>query len=66
MTTEQFETLSLYVCVGGLILYMFFIMWRLAKDSEAGKFGTLMIFVVLGLGVLGFIIKEVLVLTLDI
>ena len=66
MTTEQFETMSLYICVGGLILYMFFIMYRLAKDSDAGKFGTLIIFTVLGLGVLGFVIKEALVLFLDI
>ena len=66
MSIEQFETWSLYIGVGGLILYMFFIMYRLAKDSNAGKFGTIIIFLVLGLGVFGFIIKEILIFALDI
>lgn len=47
--------------ITALIGYMGFIMWDLAKESKAGKFGTLMIFIVLGLGVLGFIIKTVVV-----
>lgn len=66
ISIEQFETISLYVCVGGLILYMFYIMYRLAKDSKAGKIGTIAIFGTLGFGVLGFIIKEILVVVLDI
>lgn len=59
MSEEQFAQISLYVCVGGLIAYMFFIMYRLAKDSNAGKFGMFIIFFALGFGVLGFVIKEV-------
>ena len=47
--------------ITALIGYMGFIMWDLAKESKAGKFGTLMIFVVLGLGILGFIIKTLVV-----
>lgn len=43
--------------VGGLIAFMAFIMWDLAKQSNAGKFGTAIIFFALGFGVLGFIIK---------
>jgi len=66
ITIEQFEAISLYVCVGGLILYMFYIMFRLAKDSKAGRIGTLAIFGTLGFGVLGFVIKEILTVTLDI
>ena len=65
ITIEQFEIISLYVCVGGLILYMFYIMYRLAKDSKAGKIGTIVIFGTLGFGVLGFLIKEMLTLVLD-
>jgi|TARA_R110001599_G_scaffold60489_2_gene168107 hypothetical protein len=61
MTVEAFETISLYVLVGGLILYMGFIVWDLAKKSNAGKFGTTMLFIVLGLGVFGFIAKTVIV-----
>lgn len=51
--------------ISALIGYMGFIMWDLAKESKAGKFGTLMIFVVLGLGVLGFIIKTIVVQILE-
>jgi hypothetical protein len=40
-------------------------MYKLMKDSNAGKFGGFIIFGALGLGVLGFIIKEVLIHTLD-
>lgn len=58
---EQFEKWSMIIGITALIGYMGFIMWDLAKESKAGKFGTLMIFVVLGLGVLGFIIKTLVV-----
>ena len=51
MSVEAFETISLYVLVGGLILYMGFIVWDLAKRSNAGKFGTSVLFFALGLGV---------------
>jgi Protein of unknown function (DUF2788) len=61
MSVEQFETWSLYVCVGGLIAFMIFIVWDLAKKSHAGKFGTFILFLALGLGLLGFIIKTILV-----
>lgn len=66
MTVEQFETLSLYVCVGGLVLYMFYIMYKLAKESKAGKWGTFAIFLTLGLGVIGFVAKEIITLFLPI
>jgi len=64
MSIEQFETLSLFVCVGGLILYMFYIMYKLAKESKAGKFGTFAIFGTLGLGIFGFVFKEILTLVI--
>lgn len=59
MTVETFEEISLYVCITILIVYMAYIVWDLAKKSNAGKFGTMILFFVLGLGVLGFIIKTV-------
>jgi len=65
MTVEQFETWSLYICVGGLIGFMIFIVWDLAKKSKAGKFGTFILFFALGLGLLGFIIKTVMMSTLE-
>ena len=61
MTIQTFEDISLYVCITALILYMAYIVWDLAKKSNAGKFGTAVLFFVLGLGVLGFIIKTVVV-----
>jgi len=65
MTEEQFQTWSLYICVGGLIGFMVFIVWDLAKKSKAGRFGTFILFFALGLGLLGFIIKTVLMSTLE-
>ena len=61
MSIEQFESTALALCVGGLIVFMCFIVWDLAKRSKAGRFGTFILFVALGLGLLGFIIKTVLV-----
>lgn len=61
MDYEVFEKWSLILGVGGLIGFMVFIMWDLAKQSNAGKFGTFILFIALGLGLLGFVIKTVLV-----
>lgn len=61
MTIEQFETWSLYLGVGGLIGFMVFIVWDLSRKSKAGKLGTFVLFLALGLGLLGFIIKTLLV-----
>lgn len=61
LTEPQFSDLMVKVLCTGLILYMFFIIWRLAKDSKAGKYGTAVLFLTLGLGTLGFIFKEILV-----
>ena len=36
---------------------MVFIMYKLGKDSKAGKFGMAIIFLALGLGIFGFILK---------
>lgn len=65
MTEAEFADLSLKVLVGGLILFMGFIMWDLAKKSGAGKFGTFIIFLVLGLCVAAFLVKEILIVVLD-
>jgi hypothetical protein len=57
MTTEQFETWSLYIGVGVLIFFMFFIIYDLGKKSDAGKFGNFILFLALGLGMVGFLVK---------
>lgn len=43
--------------VGALVLFMVFIVWDLAKRSNAGVFGTAILYLALALGVLGFLIK---------
>ena len=58
METQVLEELMMTVLVGGLVLFMGFIVWDLAKKSKAGRFGTMILFLALGLGVLGFIIKS--------
>ena len=45
--------------VGALILFMIFIVWDLAKRSNAGKFGTFILYIALAMGILGFLIKVV-------
>jgi hypothetical protein len=66
MNIEQFEAFSLFLCVGGLILYMIFIMYKLAEESGAGRFGALMIFLSLGLGIVGFAVKSVIQAVLEV
>lgn len=57
MTTEQFETWSMYIGIAALIIFMFFIIYDLGKKSEAGKFGNFILFLALGLGMVGFLVK---------
>lgn len=59
MTGEQFDTWSLYICLTILMGFMFFIIWDLAKKSKAGRFGTFVLFGVLGFAVMVFIGKEI-------
>ncbi|MDO6443593.1 MULTISPECIES: DUF2788 domain-containing protein [unclassified Marinobacter] len=61
MNEAVFSQIAMLVFLTGLIGWMGFIVWDLAKRSQAGKFGTLALFTVLGAGVFGFIIKTVLV-----
>lgn len=57
LTVAEFEALSLKVLLTALILYMIFIIGNLAWKSKAGKYGTIWMFVALGLGFLGFVSK---------
>ena len=57
MNIEQFESLSLSILITALVLFMGFIIYDLAKKSNAGKYGSFILFGALGMGVLGFIIK---------
>ena len=59
METEQFEALMMYVLVGGLMVFMFFIIWDLAKKSKAGRLGTTILFLGLGLCLFAFAAKPI-------
>lgn len=65
-TEEQIAQWGLTFGVGGFILYMMFIIVQLARESKAGKFGTFVLFLVLGFGVLGFVAKNVIAWILNI
>ncbi|QLF93074.1 DUF2788 domain-containing protein [Pseudomonas sp. ABC1] len=65
MEPEVFEEWMMIILVGGLVLFMAFIVWDLAKKSKAGRYGTLVLFFALGLGVLGFIIKSIVIGSLE-
>ena len=54
-----FETWSLNIGVSGLILYMIYIVYKLAQESKAGKFGMFVLFFALGLGIFGFVAKSI-------
>jgi len=54
-----FDTWITPIMIGGLIIFMCFIIWDLARESKAGRFGTIMLFIVLGAGMLGYVLKVV-------
>ncbi|MBD2835637.1 DUF2788 domain-containing protein [Pseudomonas sp. JM0905a] len=61
MSPEKFEELMMTAMIAGLVAFMAFIVWDLAKKSKAGRFGTMILFLALGLGVLGFVIKTLVI-----
>jgi hypothetical protein len=61
MDPAVFEEWMMTILVTILVGFMAFIVWDLAKKSKAGRFGTIILFSVLGLGVLAFVIKEVVI-----
>ena len=59
-TETQVSGFGMTFLLGGFMLYMLFIVGELAYQSKAGKLGTLVLFLVLALGMLGFVAKIVL------
>mgnify|MGYP001756939161 CR=1 FL=1 len=59
LNEEQIAQFGMTVGIGSFILYMFFIIFQLARQSKAGKFGTFVLMLVLGFGMLGFIAKQI-------
>ena len=56
-TEGQIAQFGLTFGVGAFILYMLFIVFNLARESKAGKFGTFVIFLGLAFGMVGFVAK---------
>ena len=54
---EQIAAFGLSFGVGAFMLYMAFIIFQLARESKAGRFGTFVLFLALGFGLLGFAAK---------
>jgi len=65
MEPEVFEEWMMIILISGLVLYMAFIVWDLARKSNAGRLGTMVLFFALGLGVLGFVIKTLVIGSLE-
>lgn len=57
MTEKEFSEISLAVGLTFGISYMLFIVYKLAEESKAGKYGMMILFIGLGLGIFGFVAK---------
>lgn len=56
---EQIAAFGLSFGVGAFMLYMVFIILQLARESKAGRFGTFILLLGLGFGLVGFVAKGV-------
>ncbi|MGE5338025.1 MAG: DUF2788 domain-containing protein [Gemmatimonadota bacterium] len=59
LTEQQIAELGLTWGIGAFIALMLFIIWSVARESKAGRFGTFILFFVLAFGIFGFLIKQV-------
>ncbi|OBX64469.1 hypothetical protein A9299_09565 [Moraxella osloensis] len=60
VSSELITKLGMYVLLPIFIAFLFFIMFDISKKNNAGKQGTFWIFLALGGGFFGFLIKMVL------
>lgn len=56
-TEEQIAQFGLTFGLGAFMLYMLFIILQLARESKAGRFGTFVLLLGLGFGLVGFAAK---------
>jgi hypothetical protein len=59
LTEEQIAEFGLTFGLGAFMLFMLFIIWDLARKSNAGRLGTFVLFFVLAFGMLGFVAKQI-------
>ena len=57
IAAETVTNWGLYVLLPIFIAFLFFIMWDISKKSDAGRSGTFWIFLALGAGFVGFLLK---------
>ncbi len=57
LSEAQISQFGLSFGIGAFVLYMLFIVWSLARESKAGRFGTFVLFLVLSFGMVGFLAK---------
>lgn len=57
MSDQMITAIGMGIGVPLILAFLFFIIWDLAKQSKAGRFGTLMMFLVLGGGFISYMIK---------
>lgn len=63
---QDIASFGLTIGLAAFMLYMVFIVAQLARDSKAGRFGTFILFLVLTLGMIGFVAKMIMQWVLDI
>ena len=57
MSEKEFAEISLTLGLTFGISYMLFIVYKLAEESKAGRYGMMILFTGLGLGIFGFVAK---------
>ena len=62
---DEIAQFGLTFGVSAFMLYMVFIIFQLARESRAGKFGTFVLFLALGFGLLGFVAKGIVKMLVD-
>lgn len=66
LSEERITEIGMTWGLAFFIGFMLFIIWELARKSNAGRFGTFVLFFVLAFGMLGFIAKTIIQWILDI
>jgi hypothetical protein len=61
MRLAEMEAIALNIGLTIFAAFIFFIIYDLAKKSNAGRFGTAILFGALGLGLAAFLVKTVVV-----
>ena len=58
LSEEKISEIGMTYGLAFFIGFMLFIIWDLARKSNAGRFGTFVLFFVLAFGMLGFVAKH--------